>query len=105
MPALMIAPCLNRRAGEEAAGLRRVNALARRALLEQAMNHVDLVLQRLERLQRLAELHLGARALGAPVILVDAVPHEDDAESLRESCPRWLPPQSTAATRARAEPW
>ena len=75
------------RAGEQAAGLRRVNALAGGALVEQAVDHVDLVLQRLERLQRLAELHLGARALGAPVILVDAVAHEQHARSASGTAP------------------
>ena len=75
---------LNGRAGEQAAGLRGVNALAGGALVEQAVDHVDLVLQRLQRRQGLAELHVGARALGAPVILVHAVAHEQDAEALRE---------------------
>ena len=54
------------RAGEQAAGLRGVNALAGGALVEEAVNHVDLVLQRLQRRQRLAELHVGARTLRRP---------------------------------------
>ncbi len=38
------------RAGEQAAGLRGVNALAGQRLDEQAVDHVDLLLQRLQRL-------------------------------------------------------
>ena len=40
--------------------------------------------------RRLAELHVGARAFGAPVIRVDAVAHEQDGEPLREGAgARW----------------
>ena len=84
MPERMMAPFWNMRAGEQASGLRRVNALAGGGLIEQAVDHVDLVLQRFERRQSLAELHVGARAFGAPVFLIDAVAHEHDPEALRE---------------------
>ena len=60
MPPLMTAPFGDVRARKQASRLRRVDSQARCALLEQAVNHVDLVLQRLERLQRFAELHFGA---------------------------------------------
>ena len=40
-----------------------MDALARGRLVEEAVDDVDLVLERLERLQGFAELHLGARAL------------------------------------------
>ena len=50
----------------------------------QAVDHIDLLLQGLQRLQGLAELHLGAIAFGAPVILVDAAAQEDHAEALGE---------------------
>jgi predicted DNA-binding protein (UPF0278 family) len=49
------------------------------------MNYIDLVLQRFERGQRLAELHVRSRALGVPMIFVHAIPHEDDGEALRKS--------------------
>ena len=75
---------LNGRAGEQASGLRGVNALAGRPLVEQAVNHVDLMLQRLKRRQGLAELHIGSRTLGAPMILVHAIPHEQNRETFRE---------------------
>src|SRR5688572_4338640 len=53
-------------------------------LIEETVDDVDLVLERLERLQRFAELHLGALAACPPVIAVDAVAHEQHAEALRE---------------------
>ena len=75
---------LNGRAGEQTSGLRGVNALTGGPLVEEAVNHVDLMLQRLERRQGLAELHIGARTLGAPMILVDAIAHEQNRETFRE---------------------
>ena len=60
-----------------------MNALAGSPLVEEAVNHVDLVLQRLQRRQGLAELHIGARTLSAPVILVDAIAHEQNRETFR----------------------
>src|SRR5690242_7132161 len=67
---------------EQASRLGGMNAMPRGPLMEQAMTHIDLVLDRLERLQRLAELHLRPRTLGAPVILIHAVPHEEHGEAL-----------------------
>src|SRR5207245_990328 len=70
---------------KQASGLWRMDSQADSALLEQAVNHVDLVLQRLERLQRLAEFHAGARTLCVPMILVYAVAHEQNRETLRKN--------------------
>ncbi len=80
-----MAPFGNVRAGEQAAGLAGMNALTGQRLDIQAVDHIDLLLQRLQRRQRLAELHVGALAFGAPVILIDAVAQEHHAEALGES--------------------
>src|SRR5215813_7426934 len=48
------------------------------------MDHVDLALQRFERRERLAQLHLRTRSLGSPVILVDAATEKDYSKSFRE---------------------
>ena len=77
----------NRRAGQQAAGLRRVNALAGGVLVEEAVDDVDLLLQRLERRQAQTERHVVAGSFGAPVILVHAVAHEEHGEPLRERRP------------------
>ena len=61
-----------------------MNALAGQRLDVETVNDVDLLFEGFQRRQRLAELHVGALALGAPVILVDAAAQEDDAETLGE---------------------
>ena len=63
MPALQHRRPSAVRAREDVAGLPRVDADARRGLVEQAVDDVDLGLQRLERRQSLAELHLGPIAV------------------------------------------
>ena len=75
---------LNVRAGEQTSGLRGVNAMTDSPLVEEAVNHVDLMLQRLKRREGLAEHHIGSRALGVPMILVHSIPHEQNSETLRE---------------------
>ena len=47
---------LDHGAGQQAAGLRRVNAVAGGALVEQPVNDVDLVLERLEGVERRAHV-------------------------------------------------
>ena len=84
MPEWMTGPLCDRRAGQQAAGLRGMDALTGGVLVEEPVDHVDLLLQRLERRQAQAELHVGARSFGAPVILVHAVAHEEHREPLRE---------------------
>ena len=74
---------LQRHAGQQVAGHPGMDADAGRGLVEQAVDDVDLRLDRLERLQRLAQLHRGAAALGRPGIRIDAVALEDDGEALR----------------------
>jgi hypothetical protein len=49
-------------------------------LVEQAVDDVDLVLDRLQGREALAELHRFTRTLGPPVIAVDAVAHEENGE-------------------------
>ncbi len=71
-------------AREQAAGLRRMDALTGRRLVEQPVDDVDLVLEGLERRERLAELHVGAIAGRAPMVFIDAASHEHDAEALGE---------------------
>ena len=51
---------LNRHAREQVAGLAGMNAHAHRGLVEEPVDDVDLLLDGLERLQALAELHLVA---------------------------------------------
>ena len=75
---------LDRHAGQQVAGLPGMNAHADGRLVEQAVDDVDLRLERLQRLEALAQLHLGARALGPPVVAVDAVAHEQHGEAFRE---------------------
>ena len=72
------------RARQQAAGLGGMDALAGQRLDIEAVDHIDLLLERLQRLQRLAELHVGALAFGAPMILVDAAAQEHHAEALGE---------------------
>src|SRR4051812_20043770 len=76
---------LKRGARQQTAGLGRVNAQAGRGLVEQAINDIDLALQRLEGRERLAEFHVSSRALSAPVILVYAAAEEHHSKSFRES--------------------
>ena len=73
-----------RRAGEKIAGLRRVDARPDGRLVEQAVDHVDLVLHRLERLERSAQLHRGAASARPPVVAVDAIAHDQHGEPLRK---------------------
>ena len=60
-----------------------VDSVAGGTLLIEAVDDVDLVLQRLERSERFAELHIGSAALRIPMLLVDAVTHEQHGEALR----------------------
>ena len=69
---------------EQAASLPGVDALARERLDVKTVDHVDLLLQWLQRLQRFAELHGSALAFRAPMIFVDAVPQKDYAKSFRK---------------------
>jgi len=71
-------------ARQQAAGLGRMDALIGQGFDIQAVNDIDLLFQGLERLQRLAELHVGAVAFGAPVIFVHAAAQEHNAETLGE---------------------
>ena len=57
MPALELGPLLERRAGEDVAGLAGVDADAGRVLVEQAGDDVELGLERRQRLEALAQLH------------------------------------------------
>jgi hypothetical protein len=66
-----------------------MNALAGERLDVETINHVDLLFERLQGRQRLAEFHGGALAFGAPVILVNAIAQENDAKTLGESGRRW----------------
>src|SRR3954453_6470015 len=59
-----------------------MNALTGQSLYEETIDYVDLLLQRLQWLQRFTQGHCSALAVRAPVVFVDAVSHEDDAESL-----------------------
>src|SRR5947209_3669585 len=61
-----------------------MNALTSKGLYIETVDHIDLLLQRFKRLQRFAELHGSALAFGAPMIFIDAIPQENDAEPLRE---------------------
>ncbi len=53
-------------------------------LLNRPLMTLIFVLDRLQRLEALAELHVRALALGPPVIAVDAVAHEHHGKALRE---------------------
>src|SRR5437762_1908134 len=71
-------PLLNVCAREQTSGLRRMTSLRRRCFIEETVDDIDLLLERLERHQRFAELHFIARALCVPMILIDAIAEEDD---------------------------
>ncbi len=65
--------------------------------------YVDLLLQRFQWRQRLAEFHRGALAFGAPMIFVDAIAQEHNAETFREremALPCW-PMRSAIQAMAR----
>src|SRR5277367_176294 len=66
-----------------------MNALTGSRFVEQAVNDVDLSLQRFEGLQRLAEHHVGAISSCAPMIFIDAASHEHHAEALGKSRRGW----------------
>ena len=93
-------PLLQRHAGEDVAGLPGVDADAGRRLVEQAVDDVHLGLERRQRLEALAQLHLGAGALGPPVVAVDAVAHEQHGEPLGER--RAATPRTAVARRPSA---
>jgi hypothetical protein len=59
-----------------------VNADAGGGFVEQAVNNVELGLERRERLERFANLHLAAAARGRPVVGVDSAGHEERGEAL-----------------------
>ncbi len=75
---------LDRRTREQATRLSRVNALARRLFVEETFDDVDLLFDGLKNRQSLAQLHIGSGAGGAPVVFVDAVAEEQNAEALRK---------------------
>jgi len=95
-------------ARQQAAGLGGMDALVGQGFDIQAVDDIDLLFQRLQRLQRLAELHVSARARGAPVILVDAATQEHHAKALgeigrrrrRQGIDRFQPGQSHGAAGA-----
>src|SRR5690242_10114226 len=51
--------------------------------MEEAVDDVDLVLDRFQRLEGSAKLHVLARALRPPMMAVDAVAHKKHGEALR----------------------
>ena len=76
------------RAREQTSGLGGMDALTSERLDEETVDHVDLLLQGFQGLERFAELHGGTLAFRTPVILIDAVAEEDDSEALREGFSR-----------------
>ena len=56
-------------------------------LLNRPLNDVQLGLERRQRLERFAQLHLLAGAFGPPVIGVDAAAHEQRGEALGKIVP------------------
>ncbi len=88
-------------AGQKIAGLRGMDARPDGRLVEQAVDHVDLVLQRLERLERSAQLHHAAAPARPPVVAVDAVAHDQHGEPLRKLA---RPVEARRVERQRLEP-
>ena len=80
---------LNVRAGKQAAGLRRVNALARGRLLKRPSMTLILLFSGSSGASVLLSFMSAPDALGAPVLLIDAVAHEQHAEALGEGRRRW----------------
>ena len=72
---------LNDRARQKTSGLRGMNSVPDGAFMEQAVNDIDFVFERLQRHQRLAELHGRTGTLGVPMVFVHAVAHEQDGET------------------------
>src|SRR5580692_230680 len=66
-----------------------MNALAGKRMDVETVNDVDLLFERLQGRERLAQFHVGALTFGAPVILVNATTQEDDAKTLGEGGGRW----------------
>jgi hypothetical protein len=62
-----------------------MNALAREGVDVKTVNDVDLALKGFQGGEGLREFHIGALALGAPMILVDPGAQEDNAKTLGES--------------------
>ena len=77
-------PLVNFGAGKEAAGHGRVNAMSRGRLIVEAVDDVDLFLQRFKRQESLAELDILALTFSGPVVVVDAATHKQGCEAFRE---------------------
>src|SRR5713226_3422832 len=93
---------LQRHSGKKVAGLCRVNAHTNRRLVEEAVDDVDLFLQRLQRLQSLAQLQVFARSLRPPMIPVDSVAHEHNGKALGK---RSRGAGFSSPNRQRFQPW
>ena len=82
MPPLQHGALLQRHARQDVAGLPGWMPTPVDGLLNRPVMKFSFVLERLQRLQALAQLHLGAGALGPPVVAVDAVAHEQHRQAL-----------------------
>src|SRR4029079_18777334 len=71
-------------AGENITRLARMDADADSGAVEKSADDVQLALQRRHRLERFAQLHIGATPLGPPVVRVDATGLEQRGEAKRE---------------------
>src|SRR5437660_6320690 len=101
-PGLDTCALLQRHPGKKVTGLCRVNAYTNRRLVEEAVDDVDLFLQRLQRLQSLAQLEVRARSLSPPMIPVDSVAHEHNGKALGK---RSRGAGFSSANRQRFQPW
>ena len=103
-PPVQHGPLLQGGPREDVAGLARMDADARGVLVEQAGDDVQPRPERGQRLEALAQLHVGARPLGPPVLGVDAVAHEQGGEALRRRGRRRAGGRFAAPDRKRLQP-
>ena len=104
MPPRSSAPFCSGRAGEDVARLPRMNADAGGRFVEQAGDDVQLRLERRQRLEALAQLHLVAGALRPPVLRVDAAAHEQRGEPLGKRAAACRPAGVSAPDGNRFQP-
>src|SRR5436309_14212060 len=62
-----------------------MNAVPGGFFVKEAIDHIDLVLDRFQRFKGLLQLHRSAVTFRSPVVFIHSVSHKENGESLRKS--------------------